>query len=193
MINDAYSVENGSSGMCFIKEGSVRLGSPTAGSLLGGYQEGRVFRVAQRDTGKIIGATYWELRDLHDGNGSSGSSDCMDSSDSGDSSDGAGGGSSSSSGSGGRIIYFGPYAVSPSFQGRGVGHMMLAEVERLGREHKCSGIDIEVVNVRTNLLSMYRSLGYEPTGTAPFPSEGVPSLSRPAADIHMVTMRRSLH
>ena len=68
--------------------------------------------------------------------------------------------------------------------------MMLAEVERLGREHKCSGIDIKVVSLRTDLIAWYTSQGYEQTGVSPYPPENVHKLTRAA---HFVDMRRFLH
>lgn len=146
--------------MCFKKEGSLRLSSPTQGKMLVGYQEGRIFKVKHVDTGKIVGVTFWELREAD-----------------------------FSSNSGIHTIYFGPFAVTPSFQSRGVGRLMLAEVDRLAREHKCSGIDINVINIRTDLIAWYESMGYEHTGTSPYPPEAVHKLTRP---VHFVNMRKEL-
>ena len=85
-------------------------------------------------------------------------------------------------------IYFGPFAVSPDCQGRGIGRMLLVDVERIARERDLAGIDVHVVNIRTDLISLYRKYGYEQVGVAPFPSEYTYKLTR--TDIDVVQMRK---
>jgi GNAT superfamily N-acetyltransferase len=68
-------------------------------------------------------------------------------------------------------IYFGPFAVRPDMQGRKVGKLMLAEIERLAREKNLRGIEIKVVNWRTDLIPWYESMGYQHTQSEPWPSE----------------------
>jgi GNAT superfamily N-acetyltransferase len=155
VVNDAYACEDGSTGIGFKK--GPRLITPTEGKLQQGYEEGRVFKVTDKASGRIAGMTYWELSVRGDNSSS---------------------------------IYFGPFAVSPAFQGRRAGRLMLAEVERIARERRLVGIDIKVVNVRTDLISMYEHFGFKRTGTAPFPPEAVHKLTR--ADVHIVQMRRAV-
>lgn len=68
-------------------------------------------------------------------------------------------------------IYFGPFAVRPDMQGRGVGRMMLDEVERIGKERNLAGIEIRVVNWRADLLPWYAKMGYKHIRSEPWPSE----------------------
>jgi ribosomal protein S18 acetylase RimI-like enzyme len=86
-------------------------------------------------------------------------------------------------------LYFGPFAVSPAFQGRKIGKRMLAEVERIAREQRVEAIDIKVINLRTDLIAWYSSLGYEEMGTSPYPPEAAYKLTQP---VHFVDMRRML-
>jgi GNAT superfamily N-acetyltransferase len=56
-------------------------------------------------------------------------------------------------------LYFGPFAVRPDCQGKGIGRIMLEEIERLTSLHSATAIDISVVNHRSDLLPWYTSLG----------------------------------
>lgn len=87
-------------------------------------------------------------------------------------------------------LYFGPFAVNPAFQGRRIGKMMLDEVERIAKERNLKEIKIVVVNLRTDLISMYKHMGFVQTGTAPFPPHAVYKLTR--TDVHIIEMCRSL-
>lgn len=150
VINKAYDIETGDSGVAF-KRGK-RMDVPLDDYFLAAYNEGRMFVVIEKETGSIVGATYWHLTDCN-------------------------------------TIYFGPFAVRPDMQGRKIGKMMINEIERIGREKGVEGIDIRVVNWRTDLIPWYESLGYQQLGTSQWPSASVQVLTRPS---HFVEMRRSL-
>jgi GNAT superfamily N-acetyltransferase len=67
--------------------------------------------------------------------------------------------------------YFGLLAVEPSKQRLGLGRQLALEAEELARADGCRIMDIQTVNVRTELPAIYRKMGYAETGTAPFPAE----------------------
>ena len=127
-----------------------RFASPTDAPLLKGYEENRIFKVVETGTGKIVGATYWELTEH-------------------------------------KTVYFGPYAVSPVYQGRGIGRIMMEEVERIARENQAIGIDIKVVNARIDLIDWYKSQGYEEVGISYFTAEKEKNHTKP---VHFIEMRR---
>jgi GNAT superfamily N-acetyltransferase len=64
--------------------------------------------------------------------------------------------------------YFGLLAVRPSCQGRGLGARMVAAAEDHCRKGGCRFMDLQVVNLRAELPAIYRKLGYQETGRAPF-------------------------
>jgi GNAT superfamily N-acetyltransferase len=82
--------------------------------------------------------------------------------------------------------YFGMLAVPPEAQGRGIGRRLIDEAEQLARRAGCSAMDIKVVNLRTDLVPLYDSLGYVATGTEPYVHR--PVLQR----CHFVTMTKRL-
>jgi ribosomal protein S18 acetylase RimI-like enzyme len=64
--------------------------------------------------------------------------------------------------------YLGMWSVDPALQRQGVGRQLMAAAENVFRDAGCSFSDLKIVNVRTELLTMYRQLGYVETGTAPY-------------------------
>src|SRR6202021_368404 len=64
--------------------------------------------------------------------------------------------------------YLGMLSVDPNCQGKGVGRLLMAAAENYFLEADCRFSDLMIVNVRTELLSMYRHFGYVETGTAPY-------------------------
>ena len=66
--------------------------------------------------------------------------------------------------------YFGLLAVEPGEKGKGLGRLLVADVEDRLRRAGCQAVDIRVVDLRTELMPFYRRLGYEETGTEPFPN-----------------------
>jgi ribosomal protein S18 acetylase RimI-like enzyme len=66
--------------------------------------------------------------------------------------------------------YLGLLSVLPSFQGSGIGRKMVQAAEDFAKSHRCTSIDLSVVNLRIELPPFYRKLGYRETGEiAPFP------------------------
>jgi N-acetylglutamate synthase-like GNAT family acetyltransferase len=64
--------------------------------------------------------------------------------------------------------YFGMLSVDPSLQGTGVGHQLVDTVEKHFRDAGCRFCDMKIVDVRTDLHTLYRRWGYTETGTAPY-------------------------
>lgn len=79
--------------------------------------------------------------------------------------------------------FFALLAVDPAAQGRGLGRRLVAEVEERCRTAGCLRLDLDVVDLRTELPPFYRRLGFQPDGTAPFPDPA--KLRRPAMMLRM--------
>ncbi|MGW3913385.1 GNAT family N-acetyltransferase [Streptomyces sp. NPDC005070] len=67
--------------------------------------------------------------------------------------------------------YFGMFAVSPAFQGGGLGKVIIAEAERTVREvWDATEMHMTVISVREELIAWYERRGYRRTGRmTPFP------------------------
>jgi GNAT superfamily N-acetyltransferase len=77
-------------------------------------------------------------------------------------------------------------AVDPLRQGLGVGRRLIDAAEDHTRRAGCRSVEIQVVNLRTDLLPRYRRLGFVDIGTAPY-------VHRPTIqDVHFVLMRKTL-
>jgi predicted N-acetyltransferase YhbS len=68
----------------------------------------------------------------------------------------------------GSAVYIGLLAVDPSWQGCGLGRLLMDASERFGAAAGCTTAELTVVNLRTELPPFYRKLGYRETGTRPF-------------------------
>ena len=68
----------------------------------------------------------------------------------------------------GDIGYFGMLSIDPERQGQGLGRQLVATAEDHCRSAGCREMEIEVVDLRTELPPFYRRLGYVETGTRPF-------------------------
>ena len=80
----------------------------------------------------------------------------------------------------------GMLAVDPSRQGVGVGRRLIDAAEDHIRRAGCRSVEIQVVNLRTDLLPRYRRLGFVDIGTAPY-------VHRPTIqDVHFILMRKEL-
>ena len=85
--------------------------------------------------------------------------------------------------------YLGMLAVDPARQGEGLGRRLMEAAEARFREQGCEGVDITVLNLRPELLPIYRRFGYVETGTEEFkPSRPL----RPRLECHCIVMSKQL-
>ena len=120
LINLAYRVEDGDSGVAFKK--TERLVSWDDSGMGEAYKKGQVL-VARpaTDSNEIVGVIVWSRKES--------TPDCID---------------------------FGPLAVSPSHQKKGIAVALIKEVSRIGRDYGCKFVEISVVNHRTDILPWYQ-------------------------------------
>ena len=83
--------------------------------------------------------------------------------------------------------YFAMLSVDPEFQGRGLGRALVRAVESYCREAGCRVLDIDVVDLRTELPGFYSALGFTPTGVAPFPDP-----ARTKRPVQLIQMEKRL-
>lgn len=83
--------------------------------------------------------------------------------------------------------YFGLLSIDPLRQKQGLGARLIAAAEDECRKAGCREMEIEVVNLRTELPPFYRQFGYQETGTRPFPD--VERATRPC---HFIVMTKRL-
>ena len=83
--------------------------------------------------------------------------------------------------------FMGMLSVSPERQGQGIGTRLAIAAEDHCRSRGSTWIEVEVVNLRTELPPFYRSLGYEEAGERPFPDA-----ARAARACHFVVMRKPI-
>jgi N-acetylglutamate synthase-like GNAT family acetyltransferase len=83
--------------------------------------------------------------------------------------------------------YLGMLAVDPAEQGKGLGRVMVDAVEDYCRKRGCSGVDLVVISLRSDLPPFYRKLGYVETGTEEFhPSRKL----KPGVQCHCIVMSK---
>ena len=85
--------------------------------------------------------------------------------------------------------HFGLLAVEPDQQGSGLGRRLIDAAEAWARERGCTSMWLEAVNLREELPPYYRRLGYEISGTQPWPEDSLERISRPA---HFIIMNKQL-
>ena len=83
--------------------------------------------------------------------------------------------------------YFGMLSVEPSRQRKGVGRQLVDTLEKYFREAGCKFSDMKIVNVRTDLHTLYHRWGYVDTGTAPY-DDPTPT----KIPVHFITMSKPL-
>ncbi|WP_232835581.1 GNAT family N-acetyltransferase [Actinocorallia populi] len=94
----------------------------------------------------------------------------------------------------GDIAYFGMFAVSPTLQGAGLGHAVLAAAEREARAGwGAREMQMTVISLRAELVAWYERRGYRRTGERrPFPHDnerfGIPR--RP--DLEFIVLSKPL-
>jgi predicted N-acetyltransferase YhbS len=85
--------------------------------------------------------------------------------------------------------YFGLLAIDPARQKTGIGRRLVAAAEEFARETGARFMDLRIINLRQELPGIYEKLGYQVTGTAPYPSERNHLLSQP---VHFICMSKEL-
>jgi N-acetylglutamate synthase-like GNAT family acetyltransferase len=83
--------------------------------------------------------------------------------------------------------YFGMLSIDPSRQGMGVGHQLVNAVEKYFRDAGCKFSDMKIVNVRTELHTLYHRWGYIDTGTGIY-DDPTPT----KIPVHFITMSKPL-
>ena len=83
--------------------------------------------------------------------------------------------------------YFAMLSVDPRRQGSGLGRLLVIAAEEHCRVAGCAFMDIEIVNLRTELPPFYAKLGYAPYATGPFPFP-----ERQLRPAHLVLMTKPL-
>ena len=83
--------------------------------------------------------------------------------------------------------YFGMLSVDPARQGHGLGRTLVDAAEARCRAAGYHEMEIEVVNLRTELPPFYRRLGYAEEGTRPFPAD-----ERVTQPLHYIVMTKPL-
>jgi GNAT superfamily N-acetyltransferase len=85
------------------------------------------------------------------------------------------------------IGYFGLLSISPQRQKQGLGARLIELAESSCRAAACNVMEIEVVNLRTELPPFYRKFGYVEHGTRRFSD-----LERSTQACHCIVMRKPL-
>ncbi len=67
--------------------------------------------------------------------------------------------------------YLGLLSVATSHQGLGIGRSLMELGENWFRNHGRKISELQIINVRKELLDYYRRLGYRESGTSPFPAD----------------------
>lgn len=83
--------------------------------------------------------------------------------------------------------YFGMLSVDPQHQGRGLGRTLVRAAEAYCREAGCDVLDIDVVDLRTELPGFYAALGFARTGATPYPDP-----TRTKRAVQLIQMEKSL-
>lgn len=83
--------------------------------------------------------------------------------------------------------YFGMLSIDPPRQRMGVGHQLVNAVEKYFREADCKFSDMKIVNVRTELHTLYHRWGYIDTGTGIY-DDPTPT----KIPVHFITMSKPL-
>lgn len=67
--------------------------------------------------------------------------------------------------------YIGLLALRPELKGRGLGRVLMSHAEEYLGGAGCEAADLRTISARTDLVPMYRHLGYREMGTAAMPPE----------------------
>jgi GNAT superfamily N-acetyltransferase len=83
--------------------------------------------------------------------------------------------------------YLGLLSIDPAHQHAGLGTELMTAAEDRCRAAGCQVIDLRFINHRTELLRFYTRLGYQESGTAPFPYT-----ARMKMPFHFIQMSKAL-
>ena len=86
----------------------------------------------------------------------------------------------------GQRSYFGMLSVDPDWQGRGLARELISAAEAHATAARCAFMDIDVVDLRTELPAFYTRFGYVAVGSSPYPSETA------KAPVRLVRMTKAL-
>lgn len=89
----------------------------------------------------------------------------------------------------GRRGYLGMLAVDPAQQGKGLARRLVEQAEDRLRAQGCEVVDITVLNMRPELLPIYRRFGYVETGAEEFKT---PQMLKPGVKCHGIVMSKRL-
>ena len=67
--------------------------------------------------------------------------------------------------------YIGLLALRPELKGRGLGRVLMSLAEEYLAGADCEAADLRTISARSDLVPMYKHLGYQEMGTAPMPPE----------------------
>jgi N-acetylglutamate synthase-like GNAT family acetyltransferase len=85
--------------------------------------------------------------------------------------------------------YFGLLSVDSSRQKTGIGRRLVAAAEEFARETGAHFMDLRIIHLRTELPVIYAKMGYQITGTEPYPAERDHMLTQP---VHFIRMTKEL-
>ena len=85
--------------------------------------------------------------------------------------------------------YFGLLSVDPSHQKNGIGRRLISAAEEFARETGARFMDLKLIHLRTELPGIYEKLGYQISGTEPYPAERAHMLTQP---VHFLCMTKEL-
>jgi ribosomal protein S18 acetylase RimI-like enzyme len=86
----------------------------------------------------------------------------------------------------GERSYFGMLSVDPDWQRRGLARELILAAEAHATAAQCEFMDIDVVNLRTELPGFYTAFGYTPVGSTPYASAAA------KVPVRMVRMTKAL-
>jgi len=85
--------------------------------------------------------------------------------------------------------YFGMLSVEPGRQREGIGRRLVAAAEAFCAANGRTVMTLVLVNLRLELPPLYRTFGYEETGTEPWPESQRERASQPC---HFIVMRKPI-
>jgi GNAT superfamily N-acetyltransferase len=83
--------------------------------------------------------------------------------------------------------HFAMLSVHPLRQKQGLGRALIGAVEQACIDAGCPVLELDIVNLRSELPAFYGPLGFVATGTLPFPDS-----ERLTRDAHLIRMRKVL-